>query len=94
MPRVTILSRDRLLQFPEPNRPQTVVAVTYQSGLLPPETVYLPDDNYIEAAPEASAPQIAIRLLPKDDAAQKAEDDAIRTDLAARQSFKPITRDI
>ena len=94
MPRVTILSRGKLLQFPDPSRPVTVVAVTYQSELLPPRTVQLPDDLYRDATLEEGPSGSSIDVVPVDDAAQKAEDDAIRQDLAALKDFAPPVREL
>lgn len=70
------------------------VAVTYQAELLPPRTVFLAEVFYREptAADPPAPPGIAV--LPKDDAAQVAEDDAIRQDIAALQEAAPPTRDL
>jgi len=43
MPQVTILQRVKLTSYPTPDQPRIVIAVTYQSGLLPPRTVYIPE---------------------------------------------------
>lgn len=94
MPLVTILARERLLQFPEPNRPVTQVALTYQTELLPPRTIFLPNDLYEDVPADSAEAAGGITVTPKDEAAQSAEDDAIRKDLAAVQEFAPPTREI
>ena len=91
---VTILARERLLQFPEPNQPVTQVALTYQTELLPPRTIFLPNDPYEDVAADSAEAAGGITVKPKDDAAQAAEDDAIRKDIEAVQAFAPPTREI
>jgi hypothetical protein len=43
---VKILSRTELMTYPTPDKPVTVKAVTYQTGFMPPRTVYIPKDEY------------------------------------------------
>jgi hypothetical protein len=70
------------------------VAVAYQADLLPPRVVYLPFDNY-DQDQAVTTPTAGVGVIkPKDAAAQASEDDAIRQDIAAMQSFVPQTRDI
>ena len=94
MPRVTILSRERLLQFPEPNRPETQVALTYQTELLPPRTIFLPNEPYEDVPADSPEAAGGIVVTPKDEAAQAAEDAAIRKDIESVQAFAPPTREI
>ena len=94
MPLVTILSRERLLQFPEPNRSETRVALTYQTELLPPRTIFLPNDPYEDVPADSAEAAGGILVIPKDEAAQAAEDAAIRKDIDAVQAFVPPTREI
>ena len=42
MAEVKILSRTELMTYPTPDKPVTVKAVTYQTGFMPPRTVYIP----------------------------------------------------
>lgn len=46
MAEVKILSRTELMTYPTPDRPVTVKAVTYQTGFMPPRTIYIPKDVY------------------------------------------------
>jgi hypothetical protein len=46
MAEVKILSRTKLVVWPTPEQPETVVAVTYQSGFFPPRTVYIKEPEY------------------------------------------------
>jgi len=46
MAEVKILSRIELMVYPKPDTPQTVKAVTYQTGFMPPRTIYIPMTEY------------------------------------------------
>lgn len=46
MPEVKILSRVDLMTYPTPETPRKVKAVTYQSGFMPPRTVYIAEEEY------------------------------------------------
>jgi hypothetical protein len=46
MAEVKILSRVDLMTYPTPETPKRVKAVTYQSGFMPPRTVYIPEGEY------------------------------------------------
>ena len=46
MAEVKVLSRVNLIIYPEPDRQETVRAVTYQTGFMPPRTVYIPEKVY------------------------------------------------
>lgn len=46
MPEVKILSEVKLVLYPTPEKPEQVVAVTYQTGFMPPRTVYIKSDEY------------------------------------------------
>jgi hypothetical protein len=46
MPEVKILSRVDLIMYPTPETPKRVKAVTYQSGFMPPRTVYIAEEEY------------------------------------------------
>lgn len=46
MAEVKIVSRVDLMTYPEPDKPKRVKAVTYQSGFMPPRTVYIPEEGY------------------------------------------------
>ena len=46
MAEVKILSRYELVLYPTPDQPRTVKAVTYQTGFMPPRTVYIPLTEY------------------------------------------------
>jgi hypothetical protein len=70
------------------------IALTYQSELLPPRTIYLPDAGYRQLPPDDPLIAVGIPFVPVDAAAQAAEDAAIRQDLASLQAAAPPTRDI
>jgi hypothetical protein len=46
MAEVKILSRVDLIMYPTPETPKRVKAVTYQSGFMPPRTVYIAEEEY------------------------------------------------
>ena len=46
MAEVKILSRVDLMTYPTPETPRKVKAVTYQSGFMPPRTVYITEEEY------------------------------------------------
>lgn len=46
MAEVKVLSRVNLIIYPTPETPKTVRAVTYQTGFMPPRTVYIPEEGY------------------------------------------------
>lgn len=68
--------------------------MTYQTELLPPRTVFLPEALYKDVSPEAPAAAGGISVEPTDAAAQAQEDDALRKDIAAVQAFAPPIREL
>jgi hypothetical protein len=46
MAEVKILSRVDLIIYPTPETPKRVKAISYQSGFMPPRTVYIPEEEY------------------------------------------------
>ena len=46
MAEVKVLSRVNLIIYPTPETPKTVKAVTYQTGFMPPRTVYILEEGY------------------------------------------------
>ena len=46
MAEVKILSRVELMTYPTPDQPRTLKAVTYQTGFMPPRTIYIPVTEY------------------------------------------------
>ena len=46
MAEVKILSRTDMMGYPTPDHPVTMVAVTYQTGFMPPRIIYIPKDQY------------------------------------------------
>lgn len=46
MAEVKILSRVDLINYPTPETPKRVKAVTYQSGFMPPRVVYILEEEY------------------------------------------------
>ena len=59
MAEIRILNRVNLVSYPTPDEPRVVVAITYQSGLLPPRTVYIPEKDQ---SPEKEKEVIAADL--------------------------------
>ncbi len=94
MPTVRILSRSLLPRAGVGGGLETQAAITYQTELAPPRTVYLPADLYISDPDVPPTPGGFAVVKPKDDGAQSAEDDAIRADLAALQASPSITREL
>lgn len=70
------------------------MAVTYQAGLQRPRAVFLADDLYVDLSADDPAAIAGITVTPKDGSAQAVEDDTIRQDIAAAQSFAPPTREL
>jgi len=60
---VTIINEYRYTTYPAPGRPVVMVAATYQKGMLPPRTVYIPEtefnDNTLREAIKADLEQAA-----------------------------------
>ena len=46
MAEIKILSRTKLFMYPTPETPQAVIAITYQSGFMPPRIIYIPEVEY------------------------------------------------
>ncbi len=48
MPEVKILSEIPLMIYPTPDRAEQVIAVTYQTGFMPPRTIYVKQEDHTE----------------------------------------------
>lgn len=90
MPRVSILRRDKAVQFPDPQRVEEVVAVTYATDVVPPRIVNVALEAYREATPEEKAANSAYQFVPVDGSAEELERKAIAQDLD-RARGAPLT---
>ncbi len=82
MPRVSVLSREESVRFPEPGKAEAVVSVSYSTPLFPPRIVQLPAAAYRRATTAELAADPRSRFLPANPQAEEAERRAIRDDLA------------
>lgn len=89
MPRVSVLSRQQTVRFPEPGRAEEVIEVTYVSDALGIRFVALPLSSYRTATPEEMVANPRYQVLPVDPAAQDAEKKAIQEDLERAATTVP-----
>ena len=87
--RVRILSEIPQVTYPEPGKPRTLIALTYQVDSGPPRTVWIPEDDlpdaiYLRLHPDGpAAPPEVVR---QGDVARKK---AIRADIDKRRAQPP-----
>lgn len=91
MPEVSILARDPSVIFPAPEVAQEVVAVTYSAPAIPPRIIQIPIANYRLATPEELRANPRYRMVPKDAAAARGEQDAIAQDVQRAVAGRPHT---
>jgi hypothetical protein len=89
LPQISLLRRQLSVRFPEPGKPEEIVAVTYSTPAIPPRTVIMDKDLYRAATSEEIAAAPRYEQIPVSAEASELELKTVLQDIARHANNPP-----